>query len=388
MPVSLDRPLRLAILQRVLPRYRIHLFEKLSALFDVDVKIYIGLDLPFSKVKSTGIPSSLNVQKLSTRYIRIGKILLVYHAGLFKALECFAPDVILCEGESNLLSYLQAALYRLRFPSTALVHWSLGRLPSSSFNNPFRDLLKKILLGIFDSYVVYSSFGRDELLRLGCLPDQIFVAVNVSDVDSHVRLSASTTLNPFDARRQLSLPDLFTIVYSGTFDFDKRLDCLIRAVAEPFPLACNLVLLGNGPALSYLQQLSHVTSLDKVFFPGSVTWELIAQYYRASNVFVLPGLGGMVISEAMAHGLPVIAYQADGTELDLIQNLYNGFLLESGSPRALRKALEILIAYPDLASLMGARSRDLISSKYSGDAAAKIIIDSIITAWRQRALCM
>ena len=43
---------------------------------------------------------------------------------------------------------------------------------------------------------------------------------------------------------------------------------------------------------------------------------------------IVPGRGGMNISESLAFGLPVIVHQADGIEYDLIKNGRNGFIIE------------------------------------------------------------
>ena len=59
----------------------------------------------------------------------------------------------------------------------------------------------------------------------------------------------------------------------------------------------------------------------------------VSAYFLLGDIFVLPHFGGLSISEAMAHGLPVIATVADGCELDLIEPGGNGFLVPWASPR-------------------------------------------------------
>lgn len=50
----------------------------------------------------------------------------------------------------------------------------------------------------------------------------------------------------------------------------------------------------------------------------------------------------MVILEAASHGLPVIAYRNEGTEL-LIKNGYNGFLIDSDNVEAFAEHIKALI---------------------------------------------
>ena len=307
--LSNNRILRVAILQRVLPQYRISLFRLISSTPGVTLRIFIGSDIPHTKVRSAKNFLDLDVIKLRTLFVRFLHFSYAFHFRLLRSLAAFKPDVVLCEGESNLISYLKAFLYRLFFPDVALVHWSLGGLPGSPDLSPTKMLIKRILLRIFDSYLVYSSFGRDHLIKLGCCPTRVFVSVNVSDTNHHLSASRHLTFTKEQALSSINLPVQFTILYVGTLESDKRLDVLIRSLAELRFCNISLVCVGDGPSLNHLQSLASSLGLRDVFFPGRVPWDLMSLYYRAASVFVLPGRGGMVISEAMCHGLPVIVFQ-------------------------------------------------------------------------------
>jgi len=69
----------------------------------------------------------------------------------------------------------------------------------------------------------------------------------------------------------------------------------------------NFVLLGSGSLLDELRDRATCENLSNVFLPGRVVDEL-PLYYRAANVLLIPGRDGIVISEAMAFGLPVIVH--------------------------------------------------------------------------------
>ncbi|MCP4937115.1 MAG: glycosyltransferase, partial [bacterium] len=328
--------LRIAILQRVLPQYWMGLFQILSGDSACNVRLFIGADLPSSKVRSVSDFGDLDVIRMPTRFFNLGARQLTDHQGLKSVLAAFEPDAILCEGESNVLSYLKALWYRARHPKTALIHWSLGGLPGAPIASPLRRGIKRRLLAMFDTYVVYSSYGRDELIELGCPSNNIHVAVNVSDIGCHLDAARYLMLTKEQARLELGLPMAFTVLYAGALDDDKHLDKLVTALADPTAPQCNLVVLGDGPLRGELETKASELGLRHAFFPGRVSWETMAKYYRAGDVFVLPGRGGMVMSEAMAHGLPVIVHQADGTEFDLVRDGETGYRLDSGSPEAIR----------------------------------------------------
>lgn len=358
-------PIRIAILQRVLPAYRMHLFKRISNDIVNRVRIFIGENVPKSKVQSTLDFEALDVVKLPTRFFKFGARQLTDHRRLIIALSRFEPDVILCEGESNVLSYLKAIWYRRSHPDTGLIHWSLGGLPGSPTTNPLKRIIKRYLLSKFDTFVVYSSYGKEQLMELGCPSDQIHVAVNVSDTKRHLAASRNLALSKEEACQELSLAMAFTVLYAGVLEDDKRLEALIKALADTSAPPCNLVVLGDGPLLSNLKSMAFELGLQHAFFPGRVSWELMAKYYRAGNVFVLPGRGGMVMSEAMAHGLPVIVNRADGTEADLVRDGVTGYRLDSGSPEAIRAAIKKLYNAPNEAAAMGAAGQKLVEQTYT-----------------------
>ena len=382
---QMQKKLRIAILQRVVPGYRKALFELLSSRKNVVVKLFIGSDIPNSKVSSDSSLDNLDVHKLPTSFFYLSKKRqLINHQTLLACLSEFNPDVILCEGESNILSYLKAVCYRLINPETALVHWSLGGLPGTSPEKPLRRYIKRRLLSLFDAFVVYSSYGQEKLSELGLPSDQIHVAVNVSDTQRHISAARNLMLTKEQARQELGLPMAFTVLYAGTLDDDKSLDKLLTAfnnLSEPRP---NLVVLGDGPLRAELETKASELGLRHAFFPGRVSWEEMAKFYRAGDVFVLPGRGGMVISEAMAHGLPVIVHQADGTEVDLVRDGITGYRLESGSPKAVCAAIKKLSKAPHKAAAMGVAGQLAVEKNYTLDNMAQRIQAAAMQAIKQR----
>jgi uncharacterized protein YnzC (UPF0291/DUF896 family) len=62
--------LKIAITQRVIPGYRRALFKKLSETENIDFKIFIGDDVPNTKVKSSKDLSGINFTKIKTKFIK------------------------------------------------------------------------------------------------------------------------------------------------------------------------------------------------------------------------------------------------------------------------------------------------------------------------------
>lgn len=368
--------MRLAVLQRVCTSYRLPLFQALGSQPGVVLKLFYGDDIPHSKVRNAVDVTGIDSRRMSTQFLRVGTRVGVRHRGLRRELAEFEPDVVLTEGESHLLGYLSALGYRRQNPGVAVVHWSLGGLPG---NPALRDglipTIVRILRRRFDAFVTYSSFGRDVLIANGLSRERIFVATNVSDVTHH--LSSASSRDKVDARRRVGLDHRFVILFVGSITRDKRLDALLDAVVQLPTERFQAVIAGDGDQLEELKQSARQRHVENIRFAGRVTAEL-PDYYSSADVFVLPGRGGMVLSEAMAYSLPVIAWQADGTELDLIKNGTTGVLLHDGSGQAIADAIVDLSNDRDRVSRMGQSANRLVAEEYTLDA----MVERILAACR------
>ncbi|TFB10133.1 glycosyltransferase [Candidatus Marinimicrobia bacterium MT.SAG.2] len=329
----------------------------------------IGEDVPNTKIKSGPDLRGINYRKLKTLFLPLNARTLQWHVGLVGELRKFNPDVILCEGESHFVGYLQAIGYKYLFNRrVALMHWCYISLPGwpSIGGKGFRSLIKAFFRRFFDAFVVYSSFSKECLLKLGQPDEKVFVATNVGGIQRFLSISDSMTDTTSKARQKLGLPERFTVLYLGTLDENKRpgvmLDLAKKSDSERF----NFVLLGTGPLLESLLEQATREELSNVFLPGRMVDEL-PLYLRSADVLMIPGRGGIVISEAMAFGLPIIVHQADGTEYDLVQDKVTGFHLSGGSVDDFYQAIKYLQINPDICAEMGQKSKQLVETKFTID---------------------
>ncbi|HAV13032.1 MAG TPA: hypothetical protein DCX06_06010, partial [Opitutae bacterium] len=76
-------------------------------------------------------------------------------------------------------------------------------------------------------------------------------------------------------------------------------------------------IVGDGEYFEACKAQAVALKIENITFTGRVV-EGVSRYFLQSDLFVLPGLGGLAVSEALVHGLPVIASIADGCEKDLL----------------------------------------------------------------------
>jgi starch synthase len=122
-----------------------------------------------------------------------------------------------------------------------------------------------------------------------------------------------------------------------------------RRVRRP---GSSLVLVGEAP-LAGVRLLGGVDA--DITLTGPVSRDRVATELRQSGIFALASVEeglALVIGQAMAAGLPVVASEATGAE-ELITHGVEGFIVPTGDEGRLSEALDLLLSDEDLARNMG-----------------------------------
>ncbi len=158
-------------------------------------------------------------------------------------------------------------------------------------------------------------------------------------------------------RRWGAGPESLVVVHVGRLAQEKNLGTLaaVHRVARRNSPGAKLVLVGDGPARDWLQ-----SECPDAHFAGMRSGEDLAAHYASGDLFVFPSLTetfGNVTPEAMASGLPVLAYDyaAAGT---LIRSGHNGVLARFGDTVDFVDRAARLVQDPASLRAMGRRARE------------------------------
>ena len=101
----------------------------------------------------------------------------------------------------------------------------------------------------------------------------------------------------------------------------KGVRLLVEALAKlPRTAAYELRVYGDGPERASLEAFARESGLSQVTFMGSINHEEVGKAYEWADVFVFPSIRdatGVVLLEAISHGLPVIAFKQFGASVVL-----------------------------------------------------------------------
>lgn len=127
-------------------------------------------------------------------------------------------------------------------------------------------------------------------------------------------------------------PNFKIVLYTGRVAKEKNIDFIIKAfklAVVKYPEAY-LMIVGGGPAIESLRRLSiKLGLLGQVIFTDMVPYTQMKRFYNFGDLFITASkteVHPLVLLEAMAAGLPIIAVDAIGTS-DIVQPGHTGYIV-------------------------------------------------------------
>jgi glycosyltransferase involved in cell wall biosynthesis len=177
----------------------------------------------------------------------------------------------------------------------------------------------------------------------------------------------------------------FTFLTVSNLDAKKRVELLIETFANEFKGAdeVHLRIGGDGPTRNSLQALARNLGLERqVCFLGRLTRQEVCEAMQAAECFVLPSqfeTFGVVIIEAMATGLPVVATASGGPE-EIITDA-TGIVVPVECGRELAKGMKSVYMDRDKWRQAGPEIRAHVCGRYSME-----VVGRKLLAFYERAL--
>lgn len=179
-----------------------------------------------------------------------------------------------------------------------------------------------------------------------------------------------------DWRKHLGIDESEPVlVYVGRLTHEKRVDFLLRAVAQSRH-APHILIAGGGSQQPALKQLCSELDLTRhVHFVGRIEREHLPSFYDAGNVFVTASdseVHPLTVLEAHAAGLPAVVVDAPGTR-EIVRHEQTGFVTEN-SVEAFCNGIDQLLDQPALIEVFGEAAQDHVQ-QYSIDTTVDRYID-------------
>ncbi len=136
------------------------------------------------------------------------------------------------------------------------------------------------------------------------------------------------------------------ILFSGKLSRRKGPDFLVEAIRrlpDPIRNRVRILFMGDGELRDELEQLAKKSPSVKIDLVGFKNQTEISAYYCAADVLVLPShygeTWGLVVNEALHHGIPCVVSEAVGCAPDLVESGVTGERFKTGSSADLAEAI-------------------------------------------------
>ena len=187
---------------------------------------------------------------------------------------------------------------------------------------------------------------------------------------------------------ELRTPGWHTVLFVGRLEQRKGLPTLLEAYAELRRRRANvrLVVVGDGPGRWGYERYVESEAIPDVLFLGHVEAAMLPRCYASADVFCAPAMGresfGIVLLEAMASGVPVLASAIQGFS-QVVSHGEDGLLVRTGDAAAWAEALDAILADDQRRRVM-ARAGLRKSQRYDWARIVEMVLDVYAEA-RERA---
>jgi glycosyltransferase involved in cell wall biosynthesis len=298
--------------------------------------------MPKDKVDVVRIPAIQNFNASDF------SIALPLHADLSETIDAFKPNIVHSQHPFLLgMTALRTARYRqlpLVFTHHTLYEQYTHYIPGDS------PALKRFAIDLATRYANLCDqvFAPSESIQT--LLQKRGVVTPIMVVPTGVRLESFTQGDGRSVREQMGIPDdAFVVGHLGRLAPEKNLEFLAEAVADfvsSHPDAHFLVI-GTGPSEDVMRAIfARAGIAARLHIAGILQQQQLADALHAMDVFAFASQSetqGMVLTEAMAAGMPIVALDAPGAR-EVVKDQRNGRLLAKASAATFSAALHWVAA--------------------------------------------
>jgi glycosyltransferase involved in cell wall biosynthesis len=245
------------------------------------------------------------------------------------------------------------------------------------FMMPALDLVFKMA----DVIIPNSNFTQKEIECMGVNPNKLkMVYPGVDPKKFNPNLDGSHIRNKYDCTGD---PILLTVCRLVERKGIRYLIDALPSIRKEFPNV-QLVIIGDGPEINALMsQAKQLGVMNSTIFCGTVPDKELPYFYAIADVFILPSIIdskgdteglGVVMLEAMASGVPVVASRVGGIP-EALNYGKAGILIEQKNPKQIIETVISLLHNDGLRTTLIKKGREWVINTFSWDILAKQMIE-------------
>ena len=289
---------------------------------------------------------------------------------LRESLERLKPDLVHASLTLSPLDFrLPELCQQLKVPLVATFHppFDAGIRNLTAGTQQLTYQLYAPALARYDKVIVFSETQAEVLNRLGVKESRLKIIPNGVDTKKWTP-PCSTNLNSTQAAVRSRIGSERIFLYMGRIATEKNIESLLRAWRLVEPKGCRLVIVGDGPLRTTLENNSlDANDCDVLWWGYESSLETKIALLQTAEVFILPSLVeglSLALLEAMATGTACVATDA-GADGEVLDGGAGIVLSTQGITTQLRTLLPVLRDQPVLTAELGRRARLRVLERYT-----------------------
>lgn len=381
--------MRLGIVASHPVQYQVPWYRALTAEPDMELTVYYALiPTPEQQGVGFGVDFAWDVPLLdgyrwtalqnSARAPSLDGFLASRTPSVGRVFERDRPDAVVVSGWQS-LPFLQALRASEKLGIPCLVRGESSALRRRPW---WTRAIHRRLLARFDACLAIGRANLRFYRENGVSPERLFLAPYFVD---EVRFrDAADRLAPEreEIRRGWGLsPGDVCFLFAGKLIAKKRISDLVTAsaIASRSGSSARVLVVGDGEQATGARRLAERLRAP-VAFAGFLNQTEISRAYVAADCLVLPSdygeTWGLVVNEAMVHGLPAIVSDRVGCGPDLVEDGVTGRVFPFGDVAALARAIVEIAEDGPGRREMGASARRRVSA-YSAESAVRGTLEAV-----------
>jgi glycosyltransferase involved in cell wall biosynthesis len=380
---------RLGIVASHPVQYQVPWYRALAAREEVDLTVYYAL-LPTPEQQGIGFGEEFawDVPLLdgyrwqalpnTARAPSLNGFLASRTPAVASVLEADRPDAVIVSGW-HALPLLQAARACRRLGIPCLVRGESSGLRRRPW---WARAIHRRLLRRFDACLAIGVANREFYLRSGVPRERIFSVSYFADNERFAEQAARWRPERDAIRREWEIePDDACFLFAGKLIPKKRVLDFLAACASARERAPRIraLVVGSGEMAQEARRFAAERALEAAF-AGFLNQTEISRAYVAADTLVLPSdygeTWGLVVNEAMVHGLPAIVSDRVGCGPDLVEDGVTGRIFPFGDVQALARILTEVAGDAIRRGEMGRQARRRVEA-YSAERAVDGTLEAI-----------
>ena len=211
----------------------------------------------------------------------------------------------------------------------------------------FQERLKRYLISHASAFTSTAKLTDDYLAFYGGNRDRMYRYTLTTVREKDLEAAPATSDEKRMLREKLGIGEGKVVITVGNMIPRKGFDLLLKA-ARDIDRETGIYIVGGAPTPEYLRYREE-NHLDNVHFVDFMDKARLHEYYRASDLFVLPtreDIWGLVVVEAMSCGLPVITTDRCIAGMELIRQGVNGYIYPVNDTAALASLITSALSDP------------------------------------------